>query len=327
MNMINVQELRKSYGAHEVLKGVTFSVQQGEIFALLGANGAGKTTALECIENLRRYDSGTIELHGDFGVQLQASTLPDEIKVGEALKLFASWKNTSYKKEVTTLDLEPLMNKKYRTLSTGQKRRVHLVLALLGNPDILFLDEPTAGVDVEGRIQLHQEIRNLQSRGKTIILASHDMTEVENLCTRIGILREGKIAYIGTPQELKLEEHRGAQIGIKADAELESIAFQHADLAVHKTTSKSIGGAVSLREGSVEDTAGLTDEASTTGTPAVRENAELLPYLMFNTDDIPRAMLEILSTANEQNIEIHDIIIKRESLEERFLEVSKEGQQ
>ena len=181
-NIIEVKELKKSYGANSVLKGINLTVQKGEIFALLGVNGAGKTTALECIEGLRTYNSGSITVNGKIGIQLQSSALPD-------------------KEMLNSFGIPELSKKKYADLSTGQKRRLHLALALIGNPDIIFLDEPTAGLDVEGRVSLHEQIRALKSQGKTIILASHDMAEVEELCDRVAVLSNGNIAFIGTVDE------------------------------------------------------------------------------------------------------------------------------
>lgn len=200
---IQVRELKKSYESHIVLDGISFQIEKGETFALLGINGAGKTTALECIEGLRKYDSGTIIVNGKMGIQLQSSSLPAHIKPMEAIRLFSKWNKA--KIDFTLLDslgIKEIEKKQYIQLSTGQKRRLHLVLALTGNPDIVFLDEPTAGLDVEGRISLHNHIRKLKSLGKTIILASHDMAEVENLCDRIAILNNGNIVFCGTPTEL-----------------------------------------------------------------------------------------------------------------------------
>ena len=202
MNAIEIIDLKKSYGDNAVLKGINLTVQQGEILALLGVNGAGKTTTLECVEGLRAYDSGTITVNGKIGIQLQSSALQAHIKPTEAVKLFAKWNKVAPDEEMLkNIGIPELAKKKYGALSTGQKRRLHLALALIGNPDVIFLDEPTAGLDVEGRMSLHEQIRGLKSRGKTIILASHDMAEVENLCDRIAVLREGKIAFSGTVDE------------------------------------------------------------------------------------------------------------------------------
>ena len=213
---IQVRELKKSYGSHVVLKGLDFQIEQGEIFALLGVNGAGKTTALECIEGLRTYDSGVITVNGKMGIQLQSSSLPAYIRPMEAVNLFAKWNRTKIDYAVLNgLGIKEIEKKLYIQLSTGQKRRLHLALALIGNPDIIFLDEPTAGLDVEGRLSLHEQIRKLKSCGKTIVLASHDMTEVETLCDRIAILNNGKIVFCGTASELTDKVGRKYFIHIK----------------------------------------------------------------------------------------------------------------
>ena len=200
---IQVRGLKKSYGSHTVLKGLDLQIEKGEIFALLGVNGAGKTTALECIEGLRKYDSGAVTVNGKTGIQLQSSSLPAHIRPLEAVKLFAKWKKTKIDDTMLNdLGIKEMRKKQYIQLSTGQKRRLHLALALIGDPDVLFLDEPTAGLDVEGRLSLHRQIRDLRSRGKTIVLASHDMAEVETLCDRIAILNNGNIVFCGTASEL-----------------------------------------------------------------------------------------------------------------------------
>ena len=150
---IKISNLTKSYGTHVVLNDLDFCVQQGEIFALLGVNGSGKTTSLECIEGLRKYDSGSITINGIMGIQLQSASLPEHMKPLEAVKLFAKWNKVSLDKEtLEALGIYEFAKKQYYQLSTGQKRRLHLSLALTRNPDILFLDEPTAGLDVEGRL-------------------------------------------------------------------------------------------------------------------------------------------------------------------------------
>lgn len=200
---IQVCGLKKSYDNTIVLKGLDFTIEKGEIFALLGVNGAGKTTTLECMEGLRRYDSGTIMVNGKMGIQLQSSSLPAHIKPREAVTLFAKWNSAEIDNAMLdALGMKEIEKKQYLQLSTGQKRRLHLALALIGNPDILFLDEPTAGLDVEGRVSLHGQIRRLKSQGKTIVLASHDMAEVEALCDRIAILNGGNIVFCGTASEL-----------------------------------------------------------------------------------------------------------------------------
>lgn len=147
---IKIKNLKKHYGSHLVLKGLNFCVQQGEIFALLGVNGAGKTTCMECLEGLRKPDSGEITINGKMGIQLQSSSLSAHLKPLEAVKLFAKWNKTPIDNTMLdALGIYELAKKRYYQLSTGQKRRLHLALALTRNPDILFLDEPTAGLDIE----------------------------------------------------------------------------------------------------------------------------------------------------------------------------------
>lgn len=200
---LQVKGLRKSYGKKEVLKGIDLCIRQGDIFALLGVNGAGKTTALECIEGLRKYDGGSISRNGRMGIQLQSASLPAHIKGMEAVHLFAKWNRVSADSSMlAALGVNNLANKQYQEMSTGQKRRLHLALALISDPDIVILDEPTSGLDIEGRISLHEYIRTLKAQGKTILLASHDMAEVENLCDHIAILKDGRIAFAGTVGEL-----------------------------------------------------------------------------------------------------------------------------
>ena len=151
-------------------KDLIFRLRQGRFFTLLGVNGAGKTTTLECIEGLRKYDSGTVIVNGKMGIQLQSSSLPSHIKPMEAVKLFAKWNKAKIDfSMLDTLGIKEIERKQYVQLSTGQKRRLHLALALSGNPDIIFLDEPTAGLDVEGRLSLHdQDPKTQVTKGKPL---------------------------------------------------------------------------------------------------------------------------------------------------------------
>lgn len=217
---IQISGLKKSYGSQIVLNGLDFCVRQGEIFALLGVNGAGKTTTLECIEGLRSYDGGRIAINGKMGIQLQSASLPGHMKAMEAVKLFAKWNKASPDQAMLdALGIHELAKKRYYQLSTGQKRRLHLALALTRDPDILFLDEPTAGLDVEGRVSLHAQIRRLKAKGKTIVLASHDMAEVEDLCDQIAILTGGRIAFIGSVAQLNETVGKHYNITIRTDRE------------------------------------------------------------------------------------------------------------
>lgn len=221
-NSIEVNKLKKSYGKNDVLHRVSFDVKQGEVFGFLGVNGAGKTTTLSCIEGITNYNEGEIKINGKVGVQLQVSSLPANIKCLEAIHFFAKWQKAKIDTElIKRLGINEFKNNQYKDCSTGQKRRLHLVIALIGNPDIVILDEPTAGLDVEGRYALHEEIRSLKKQGKTILLASHDMAEVEELCDRIAILKDGEIAFIGNPQELSKVVRKSSNMQIRFDSEME----------------------------------------------------------------------------------------------------------
>ncbi len=225
---VEIKEVSKSYGAHQVLCGLSFSVKRGEIFAILGANGAGKTTTLECIEGIRKYEQGEINVRGKIGVQLQSSSLPKHIKAIEAMQLFAKWNGSEPDADrLERLGVTAFQRKMYKELSTGQKRRLHLAIAMLGNPDIVILDEPTAGLDVEGRTALHTEIRSMKAQGKTILLASHDMSEVEQLCDRIAILKDGTAAFIGTSGDLTSRWQTDHRIYMRLSDPLHTTGLKH----------------------------------------------------------------------------------------------------
>lgn len=280
---IKVLNLQKQYGENVVLKGISFDVAEGEIFALLGTNGAGKTTTLECMEGLRKYNGGEISINGKIGVQLQSSSLPEDIKGREALNLFAKWNNTSFDMSfIERLGITNILKKQYKEMSTGQKRRLHLALAMIGDPDVIFLDEPTAGLDVEGRVSLHEEIRRLKKECKTIIMASHDMAEVETLCDRLAILKNGEIAFLGTPNELTAQIKNVYKIQLKLSSKLQ------------------------LNELSVCSYKG-----------------EIQGYHIFDSNKIDDGLLELLTLAKEQNITMYDLKIEHSSLEKSFMDIAK----
>ena len=252
---IEVYGLTKQYGNHIVLKNLNFTVYEGEIFALLGVNGAGKTTTLECIEGLKKADDGQIRINGKMGIQLQSASLPERIQAREAVSLFAYWNQTEPDPGLLeTMGIQEFAKKQYVQLSTGQKRRLHLAL---GNPDILILDEPTAGLDVEGRIALHEQIRQLKAQGKTMVLASHDMVEVESLCDRIGILIEGKLAFVGTVAQLNEKIGKQYNISIRSEAGVAQFATEDIAetlltlLAQYKAEGKGISD-IHVDRGSLE---------------------------------------------------------------------------
>lgn len=215
--MLEVQNLVKRFDGRAVVDGLSFAVQPGEVFALLGVNGAGKTTTLSCIEGLLAPDEGRIACTGTLGVQLQNASLPPVWTVAECLECFARWGKGRREKAVEeALGLTPLARKPYEKLSTGQQRRLHLALALLRQPQVLLLDEPTAGLDVEARHALHEQLRRLQGTGTAILLASHDMAEVETLCQRLVILRQGRAAYAGTVEELTRQTGKRVRLRVTA---------------------------------------------------------------------------------------------------------------
>jgi ABC-2 type transport system ATP-binding protein len=213
---ILVEGLRKSYGSHEVLRGITFHIREGEVFGLLGPNGAGKTTTVEILEGYRKRDGGDVRVLGfdparadtDFreriGVVLQQSQLFQNLTVAETHRLFAGY--YSQPRDVDeVIDLVGLAEKRdarVKTLSGGQKRRLDLGVALVGNPDLIFLDEPTTGFDPAARRAAWEMIRSLRSLGKTILLTTHYLDEAENLADRVAVLREGTIVREGAPAEL-----------------------------------------------------------------------------------------------------------------------------
>ena len=230
---VRVQNLKKSYGDNNVLKDVSFSVKKGEIFALLGINGAGKTTTLECIEGIKKYSSGNIDIIGNFGVQLQNSSFPYNITAMETVKLFSVWQNVVVPKEmILDFGIDEFKNRPYGKLSTGQKRKLHLLISLIGNPDIIFLDEPTAGLDVEGQIHIHSTLKKLKEQGKTIILSSHDMAEIEQLCDTVAIISNGEIAFCGSPDELVNNKDTTFKLMLKTSSNALSDVWQGLNVSV-----------------------------------------------------------------------------------------------
>jgi ABC-2 type transport system ATP-binding protein len=215
--VISVRGLRKFYGTFEAVRGVEFEVRAGEVFGLLGPNGAGKTTTVEILEGLRQRSSGeTLVLGLDPGLQprkikdrigvcLQATNLPDKIKVREVLALFASFYSRSVNRDqlLQRLQLGDKRDEYYSKLSGGQKQRVAFALAMINDPKLLFLDEPTTGLDPQIRLEIHGLIQELRDAQRSILLTTHYIEEAERLCDRVAIIDEGKIIEIGTPREIQ----------------------------------------------------------------------------------------------------------------------------
>ncbi|MFB7114479.1 ABC transporter ATP-binding protein [Streptomyces sp. NPDC056291] len=216
MSVIEVSELRKSYGGRTVVDGVSFAVEEGEIFGVLGPNGAGKTTTVECVEGLRVPDAGRVRVTGldpvgdheqvarVLGAQLQQSELQAKLTVREALQLYASFypNPADWRPLAERLGLEQKLTTRFAKLSGGQKQRLFIALALIGNPRIVVLDELTTGLDPRARRDTWQLIEDVRARGVTILLVTHFMEEAQRLCDRIAVIDRGRIAALDTPQGL-----------------------------------------------------------------------------------------------------------------------------
>jgi ABC-2 type transport system ATP-binding protein len=216
MTAIAVRDLRKTYGELEAVRGISFEVQQGEVFGLLGPNGAGKTTTVEILEGYRRRDAGQVEVLGTdpaaaggdwrerIGVVLQSSAMYETLTVAEMLKVFAGYYRTPrpVNEVVELVGLHEKRDNRVRLLSGGQRRRLDLGLALIGDPELIFLDEPTTGFDPGARRRAWETIRGLRSLGKTILLTTHYLDEAEQLADRVAVLRQGEIVASGAPAEL-----------------------------------------------------------------------------------------------------------------------------
>jgi len=214
--VVEVHDLRKTYGTTVAVDGVCFAVEEGEIFGIVGPNGAGKTTTIECLEGLRRPDAGTVRVLGhdpwharrtlaqEIGVQLQESALPDRLRVGEALALFAAlYPRARDRHELLhQLGLAERVRTPFAKLSGGEKQRLFLALALVHDPRVLFLDELSTGLDPHGRHAVWELIRATRARGKTIILSTHLMEEAEALCDRVAVFHRGRIVALDSPSRL-----------------------------------------------------------------------------------------------------------------------------
>ncbi len=215
-SVIEIRGIHKAYGATVAVADVSFDVNEGEIFGLIGPNGAGKTTTMECVEGVRRPDRGTIsilgldpfrnqyELQNRIGVQLQQAQLQKRIKVREAVDLWASLytKSVNGDRLLQQLGLAGKRNAWFMTLSGGQKQRLFIALALINDPEVVFLDELTTGLDPQARRAIWELVRVIRERGKTVLMTTHLMEEAERLCDRVAIIERGKIIDIGTPEQL-----------------------------------------------------------------------------------------------------------------------------
>ncbi|HSD84669.1 MAG TPA: ABC transporter ATP-binding protein [Anaerolineae bacterium] len=229
--VIQVDHLHKVYGSFTAVEDISLEIDEGEIFGIIGPNGAGKTTTTECLEGLRQPDGGTLrvlgldpqrqgdELRQRIGVQLQQAVLPDKLKVWEALDLFS----TFYRRSV---DWRPLLeqwglaekrNTMFAGLSGGQKQRLFIALALVNDPEVVFLDELTTGLDPQARRETWEHVQAIRQRGKTVLLVTHFMDEAERLCDRIAIIDHGRVVAIDTPQNLIRRVQAEARVRFSAD--------------------------------------------------------------------------------------------------------------
>lgn len=300
-SVVSVQGLVKRYGSVIAVNGISFDVKKGEVFGLLGPNGAGKTTTLECLEGIRRADGGSIQVGGCdprkdgrrirkiLGVQLQSSSLPDGIQPGEAMKLICTWHGLPPRLDlIGRFGLDAQGKKQYHELSTGQKRRLHLALALACDPFVIILDEPTAGLDVQGRAQLHEAIREMKASGVTILLATHDMAEAESLCDRIAIIMKGKIAVIGSPAQITASGHSETRITLRTKNN-------------------------SMLPGKDTNSAHFLKQTES--------------YGIWLCSDTATAVMELLKEVQQRCDSVEDLRVERPSLEERFLELIEGGMQ
>jgi ABC-2 type transport system ATP-binding protein len=298
--IIAVQDLHKSYGTVEAVRGIDFEVYAGEVFGLLGPNGAGKTTTVEILEGLRPRTGGDVRVLGfdpdrqkmrlkdQIGVCLQATNLPDKMRVHEALELFGAFYSRSGDGDALLKRLQ-LWDKRAAacdTLSGGQKQRLAIALALINEPQLLFLDEPTTGLDPQVRLEIRDLIEELRAEKRTILMTTHYIEEAERLCDRVAIIDAGKIIALGSPRELQAKSAEQSGIEIKLTQPLRDRAVPA--LAEALQTSISNDG---LR---------LTVQSRR---PA-------------------RTLVELVKWVDAQGYELEDVHLKRPTLEDVFIEVT-----
>jgi ABC-2 type transport system ATP-binding protein len=253
VNAISVQGLRKSYGDVEAVRGVDFEIAEGEVFGLLGPNGAGKTTTVEILEGYRSRDGGQVSVLGHdpqqpgrefrerIGVVLQQSELWPGLTVREAHAVFAGYyaHPRDVDEVVELVGLNEKRDARIKSLSGGQKRRLDLGVALVGDPDLVFLDEPTTGFDPAARRAAWEMIRSLRELGKTVLLTTHYLDEAEQLADRVAVMRDGKIIRVGTPRELTTAELE-VEIRFRRNGEDVLIRTSEPTRLLHELTSEAL---------------------------------------------------------------------------------------
>jgi ABC-2 type transport system ATP-binding protein len=234
-----VRDLRKRYADVAAVAGVSFTIEPGEIFGLLGPNGAGKTTTLECLTGLREPDAGELEICGldarrqlaavkqRIGVALQSTALPDKITPREALRLFGSFyaQRSTPEELIARFALTEKADARFDTLSGGQRQRLALALAFVNRPELVFLDEPTTGLDPQSRRELHAAIAQMKQDGYTVLFTTHYLDEAETLCDRVAIIDRGRIVATGTPRELVAQTSGRQSVSLVVARALEPAAF------------------------------------------------------------------------------------------------------
>ena len=297
---IFVQDLHKRYGDVHAVRGIDLEVRAGEVFGLLGPNGAGKTTTIEILEGLRPRSSGKVsvlgfdpaveikEIKNRIGVCLQATNLPDKMKVHEALELFDAFytRHTDRDALLKRLQLWDKKDALYKSLSGGQKQRVALALALLNDPALLFLDEPTTGLDPQVRHEIHGVIQELKENHRTILLTTHYIEEAERFCDRVAIIDAGKIIELGSPREIQQRVLGHTLVEVTTD---QPIALEL------------------LPDGLRDQKCILRDESRT---------------LAVQTDAPAANIVELVKWIERQNFRLIDIHMTRPTLEDVFIELT-----
>jgi ABC-2 type transport system ATP-binding protein len=267
---VEVTGLRKSYGGQEAVRGITFAIDEGEVFCLLGPNGAGKTTTVEVLEGYRPRDAGEVAVLGfdpqrrerafreRIGVVLQHSESWPQVTVAETLRIYAGYYEHSRDvgEVIELVGLGAKRDARVKTLSGGQKRRLDLGLALVGDPDLVFLDEPTTGFDPQARRNAWEMVRGLRALGKTILLTTHYLDEAQQLADRVAVLRNGVIVKEGTPAELVAASR--TEIRYRENGEVTVVATEQPTRVLHELTSRAVSEGreleeLEVRRGTLED--------------------------------------------------------------------------
>jgi ABC-2 type transport system ATP-binding protein len=261
VNAIQVRGLRKSYGQLTAVDGIDFEIEEGEVFGLLGPNGAGKTTTVEILEGYRRRDAGEVSVLGHdpehpgrefrqrIGVVLQQAQLWQNVTVRETHSIFAGYykRPRDVDEVIALVGLTEKRDAPVKTLSGGQKRRLDLGVALVGDPDLVFLDEPTTGFDPAARRAAWEMIRSLRSLGKTVLLTTHYLDEAEQLADRVAVLRDGRIVRVGTPRELTTSD-REVEIRYRRNGEEVLLRTTEPTRVLHELTSAALASGEELEQ-------------------------------------------------------------------------------